>query len=199
MEGVVVQTPLLPLIQRDFWAYAGLLLDAAAKRKLEDACRAAGLPGPPRIAPPGAEPRSLIRMFEIAYAQRGHDFVRHAGYFCGANAGRAAEANVRSPNEGAKRLIDEFSAESASISFEISEASPARCTVSVIAMRPLGPAAIAYAEGFVKGASMRLNEGTAPGIRERTAEGGKVWTATLDWGAPRSDEGATGARKKPRK
>jgi hypothetical protein len=195
LEGVVLQTSLLALLQRDFWEYAGLILDAAAKRSLEDACRAAGVPGPTRLPAAGNEPGAFTKLVEVGYAQRGHDFVRHAGYFGGANAGRAAEANVRSPNDGAKRIIDAFSAKCASINFEISQPSPSRFTVSLIALRPFGPALVAYAEGFAKGASMRLNEGTVPVIRERSAEGGKVWTATFDWGAPPQAEVSKGAGK----
>jgi hypothetical protein len=196
---VVVQNALLPLLQRDFWAYASLILDAQAKRKLEDACRAAGAPAPPRFASAGPDQPGVAKLLEVAFAERGHDFVRHAGYFCGANAGRAAEANVRSPNDGANRLVEEFSVEASSLNFEITQNSPSRCTVSIISVRPLGPALIAYAEGFVKGASMRLNEGAAPTIRERSAAGGKVWTATFDWGTRTQGRGAKGVGRTRRK
>lgn len=201
MEVLLLHAELLPLLQRDFWSYASLILDVAAKRDLEDACRAAGAALPSRLPVGGsAEAAGMTSLIETAHRACGGEFVRHAGYFGGANAGRTAEANVRSPNDGARRLIGELTRECGSLHFEIAVPSQGRCVVSVIGLRPIGPALTAYAEGFVKGAAMRLNEGLVPTIQERTAQGGKVWSATLDWGAPAPARGpATGGRRKQHK
>lgn len=185
------QKRLLSALNRDFWTYASLILDSAAKRALEDACRKAGVTPPGRLTPAGdIRPAHFASQLAVAHAERGADFLRHAGYFCGSNAARNAEGNVLSPNEGASRLAGELAAECSTLAFEVSAKSHDRFEVAIISLTPLSAAIPEFAGGFVKGAAMRLNEGDLPRIAEKFAAGHKVWSATIEWNAAR--EGSRG-------
>lgn len=173
---------LLSALNRDFWSYASLILDPASKRALEDACRKAGAPAPGRLTPAGATGLALERrVLAVAHGEPGGAFVRHAGFFCGSSAARLFEANVRSPNEGAKRLANAIAAECSSLVLEGKAKSESQFELAIISLAALERSLKEFAGGFVKGAAVRLNEGDVPLIRERVTAGGKVWRATVEW------------------
>ena len=194
------QKDLLGALHRDFWAYASMILSPGAKRSLENGCRNAGVPAPMRASPPGAVgPALFLRVLRVASAKAGEDFVRHAGYFSGANAARGFEANLKSPNAGAARLAAAFHEACPSLGLEASAPSPGRLEVRLTADRPIEPALAAYARGFLRGAARRLNEGSLPTIRERWRGGARVWSATVLWNARAPAGTSTRAERKRRK
>jgi hypothetical protein len=182
---------LIAVLHRDLWTYASLLLAEDARRKLEEACRKVGVAVPHAGPPPPIHAPAFCSVLRAARVSEGDAFLHHAGYFAGGNAARRVEANLPNPNAGAVRLLNEAAAACPEIGIEGKAASAARFEMAFVARQALDRAVTAYAHGFVKGAATRLNEGSPATIREATSEGGKVWSASIDWGS--AGGGARGA------
>lgn len=174
---------LVALANRDFWAYCAMVLDERSRRDLEEACRKVGVAVSHLPPSPTLSAADFCVVLRAAFTAEGAAFLHHAGYLAGGNAARRVEANLPNPNAGAARLVREAQAAWPNIVVEGKAPMPTRYEVVVASGIPLGPAAVAYASGFGKGAAKRLNEGAPPSLRETTADGLKRWTLSIDWAA----------------